>query len=223
MNRFEIEFVEMIERRLKALNTNAFSAEKRANLPPDAIRNVIRSEKRSGPTLGRAKEICDALGLEFYIGPPRDTGPSSVARIKGSDYAAVPRFEAELAAGDGVANGDQDVIIETLAFRRDWLKRLGVSPANACLVKVRGDSMEPLLHDCDMVLIDRGRRTVRSGQVYALLESGAARVKRLERPDEETLVLRSDNPSYPFEFRRGADLEAITILGQVVWSGHTLA
>jgi hypothetical protein len=64
-------FGEMVERRLKALNTNAFSVEKAHGLPLDAIRNVTRSEKRSGPTLVRAEEICDALGLEFYIGPPR--------------------------------------------------------------------------------------------------------------------------------------------------------
>ncbi len=218
----EQTLAELVQQRLAELGTNAFAFERAHNLPPDAIRSILRGGKKSGTTLNRAQMICEALNIDFHIGPPSHPETSKVTVIKGSDFAAVPRFEAELAAGDGRTNGEQDVVLETLAFRRDWLKRLQVSPSNACLVKVRGDSMEPLLHDQDMVLIDRSRRIVRSGKVYALVEGGAARVKRLERPDEDTLVLRSDNPSYPLEFRRGGDLEAILILGQVIWSGHTL-
>lgn len=217
----EQTLAELVQQRLAELGTNAFAFERAHNLPPDAIRSILRGGKKSGTTLNRAQMICEALNIDFHIGPPSHPDPSKVTVIKGSDFTAVPRYEAELAAGDGASNGDQDTVVETLAFRRDWLKRLRVSPSNACLVKVRGDSMEPLLHDQDMVLIDRSRRMVRSGKVYALVESGAARVKRLERPDDNTLVLRPDNPSYPLEFRRGADLETISILGQVVWSGHT--
>lgn len=130
-------------------------------------------------------------------------------------------MEAELAAGGGAQNSSRDGVLDTIAFRRDWLAKLGLAPEKAHLVRVRGDSMEPALHDRDVVLIDRARRTVRAGQVYAIRVGGEARVKRLELPDPDTLVLRSDNPAYPLEFLRGHDLEAVTILGQVIWSGHT--
>lgn len=36
------------------------------------VRNVVRSEKRSGPTLSRVQEICTALDLEIYIEPRRE-------------------------------------------------------------------------------------------------------------------------------------------------------
>ncbi len=39
-------FAMLIEERLKALETNAFAVEQRAGLPADAIRNVLRSQKK---------------------------------------------------------------------------------------------------------------------------------------------------------------------------------
>ena len=40
-----------------------------AGLPRDAIGNVLKGHE---PKLSRTAEICAALGLEFYIGPPRE-------------------------------------------------------------------------------------------------------------------------------------------------------
>ena len=40
-----------------------------AGLPRDAIGHVLKGHE---PKLSRTAEICAALGLEFYIGPPRD-------------------------------------------------------------------------------------------------------------------------------------------------------
>ena len=41
-----------------------------AGLPENAIRTVLAGHE---PKVGRLAEICDALGLELYVGPPRDT------------------------------------------------------------------------------------------------------------------------------------------------------
>ncbi|MFZ5749877.1 MAG: S24 family peptidase [Pseudomonadota bacterium] len=209
----------LVHERLEELGTNPFALEKSAGLPEDAIRGVLRGSLKSGTTLNRAQQICEALGLELTIGPPRAEAPAAEIRKGGQGFALVPRVEAELAAGAGAENGSEEAV-EALAFRTDWLRRMGVNPANARLVKVRGDSMEPLIHDQDIVLIDRGRRSVQSGRVYALLEGSEARVKRLDRPDRKTLVIRSDNPAYPSELRRGPEIDAITVIGQVVWCGH---
>jgi len=217
---WENAFADVITQRLKALNTNAFAVETRAGLPPDAIRNVIRSRKKDGPSLSRAKEICDALGLEFYVGPPRPTGPVETVILGNEDFTAVPRYDARLSAGPGADNGDAQVV-EKLAFRRDWLARIGVAPSAAVLVPVSGDSMAPTLHDGDLALIDTNRKAVRTGQVYALTDlDGSTRVKRLDRLPTG-LILRSDAPTHPAEFRPIPDAARVAIIGQVVWSGHT--
>lgn len=222
------QFGTIVAQRLDALGTNAFSVEKEKNLPADAIRNVMRSEKRSGPTLSRVEEICDALGLELYIGPPRDPdATSSPPSAEPDDFAKIPLHAALLAAGDGRENGTEE-IIDYLAFRRDWLRRVGVAPGNAALARVDGDSMQPSIWHGDMVMIDRSRievpvrgRTTESrhrSPVYALLEDGHARVKRIERPSADQLVLISDNPEYGPQFIHP---KMVSVIGKVVWWGHT--
>lgn len=217
-----MDFAQLVIARLDELGINVNQAEHRAGLPQGYIRSTIRNDdKRATPNVEKAARIAEALGLELSIGPPRGDAPVTEI-VKGRHgFALVPRLEAELAAGPGAENGDETAS-EALAFRSDWLRRMGVAPSNARLVKVRGDSMEPLLHDRDLVMIDRGRRSVQSGRVYAFVEGAEARVKRLDRPDRDTLVIRSDNPSYAAELKRGPELAAVTIIGQVVWSGHEL-
>lgn len=214
------QFGDIVAQRLKALDTNAFAVEKAFGLPADAIRNVIRSEKRSGPTLSRVQEICEALDLDIYIGPRRSTGPVETVVLGNEDFAPIPRLDARMSAGPGAENGDVHVI-EKLAFRRDWLDRMGVDPTQAVLVQVSGDSMTPGLHDGDLALIDRRRNKVRNGNVYALTDTdGSTRVKRIDLLPNG-LILRSDAPSYPTEFRPCDDANRLQIIGQVVWSGHS--
>ncbi|WP_176518680.1 S24 family peptidase [Rhodobacter maris] len=166
------------------------------------------------------QKLAEVLDLEFYFGPPRTSGPVEALIIGNEDFAPVPRLDARASAGPGSENGDVQVV-EKLAFRRDWLTRMGVDPAKAVLVQVQGDSMTPGLHDGDLALIDQRRNTVRSGQVYALTDiDGSTRVKRVDVLPTG-LILRSDAPSYPTEFRPCDDANRVNIIGQVVWSGHT--
>lgn len=221
---------ELIEQRLKALNTNAFAVEKEHGLPPDAIRSVLRGLKKSGTGLNNAQQICEALGLELYIGPPRDTGPVEQVILDGREFAQVPLHKASLAAGHGAENGAEP-IVDHLAFRRDWLKRIGVAASKAVLARAQGDSMQPSIHDGDLMLIDTSRRDIsirsrtpsdqRPAPIYALLDSGGARVKRLEQPEPGIIMLLSDNPAFPPEILTGPKAAALNIIGKVMWWGHT--
>lgn len=226
MEHAEQTLARLIEQRLKALNTNAFAFEKLHNLPADAIRSVLRAEKKSGTGLNRAQQICDALGLELYIGPPRDDGPQpSDADLR--TLANVPLHEALLAAGDGVENSTE-TIAGYLAFRKDWLRKIGLSPSNAALARARGDSMQPVIWDGDLLLIDRSKiepppitktdRGKRHAPVFALLDDGRAKVKRLQLLDDRVAILISDNPDYPPQY---ATTETLSIIGKVMWWGHT--
>jgi SOS-response transcriptional repressor LexA len=202
-----------------ALTTRKVSG-RRASLDVVGHDGLIR-DIRSGviPSADRLEVLFEYLGLEFYFGPRRETAPVEHTFVDGFDFAAIPLYDARLAAGPG-SNNEGVELVEMLAFRTNWLRELDVSPSNAVLVKVTGDSMEPNLHSGDLVLIDRGRRQVKSGRVYAFTEGQDARVKRIERVDADTLALRSDNPLHPLELRRGGDINMVKVIGQVVWSGH---
>ncbi|MDT8856468.1 helix-turn-helix transcriptional regulator [Paracoccaceae bacterium Fryx2] len=216
-----MDFAAKILARLDVLGLNVNQAEVLNGFPQGYIRGVVRDDgKRAVPSIEKASSIATALGLEIYVGPPRATGPVETVVLGNEDFTAVPRLDARLSAGPGAENGDSSVL-EKLAFRRDWLDRMGVSPSKAVLVQVKGDSMEPGLHDGDLALIDTNRTTVRSGHVYAITDTdGSTRVKRLDLVDNG-LILRSDAPAYPVEFRPCDDANRVHIIGQVVWSGHT--
>ena len=56
------------------------SVAKAAGLPRDAIRNILEGHD---PKLSRVIEVAAALGLDFYVGPPRAVVPVGVARALG--------------------------------------------------------------------------------------------------------------------------------------------
>lgn len=182
------------------------------------------------PGIDRLKALFDVLGLELHLGLPGalDSGPPPPSASQ-DDFAHIPLHDAFLAAGGGTENG-AEAVIDYLAFRRDWLRRIGVAPSNAALARVEGDSMQPSIWHGDMVMIDHSvaRQTIpvraRSGEskvrspVYALLEDGKARVKRIERPLEDQLILISDNPDYAPQIVHPRD---VTVIGKVIWWGHT--
>ena len=174
------------------------------------------------PSADRLEVLLNELGLSIRLGSKLSEEPSPLplTEIDGEQFAPIRRFDAELSAGNGAENGEAHVS-EMLAFRRDWLTRLGVSPSNACLVKVRGESMQPTLYDGDLVLIDQSKTKIRSGRIYAFNDGGHSKVKRLDCMEDQTLIIRSDNPQFPLDMRKGEDANALKVIGEVVWSGHT--
>lgn len=142
-------------------------------------------------------------------------------------FVPVPVHEFALAAGDGAENGSEE-IVDYLAFRKDWLHRIGASARNAALARAKGDSMAPTIHNGDMLLIDttvldapfklREPNDTRPATIYALRDSCGARVKRIERIAPGKIMLLSDNPAFAPEVIADND---VTILGKVIWWGHT--
>ena len=75
----------------------------------------------------------------------------------------------------------------------------GAEPENVRILRARGDSMEPAVHDGDRLLVDTGRKTPSTGEMAVLWDSGGLVVKRVEsvpRTDPPRLRLTSANPAY---------------------------
>ncbi len=58
----------MVRRAIRTRNTTAFRAARDAGLPGNAIRHLLEGRDSR---ISRLAEICDALGLELYVGRPR--------------------------------------------------------------------------------------------------------------------------------------------------------
>ena len=212
-----------IDEALKRKGLSDAAASKLAVGHPSLIKNLRmerKGEKRYNlPSLQRLAEVLD---LEFYFGSPRtaSTAPSTI--VDGEQFDTVARHDVAGAAGDGMINLDGPPI-DHLAFSKRWLAQNGISAGDSVLINVRGDSMEPSLYDGDLVMIDRRKTHIRSGRIYAFRDGDTLRIKRIEIIPGTALILRSDNPKHPPDYRAGEAMNGISqnILGQIVWSGHT--
>lgn len=155
---------------------------------------------------------------------------AALMELPPSDFTELPLYDAFLAAGHGADNSSEDVV-DSLAFRRSWLREIGVSSSNAVLARAQGDSMQPTIFDGDLVMIDVGERglrvqkrdskVLRRAPIYAILDGGLARIKRLDRPEPDVVVMLSDNPAFPPEVLTGSNIDDLHIIGAVRWWAHT--
>jgi len=212
-------FSDLIRDRLTELRLNAFAAENAAGLPPDAIRNVLRSEKQSGPTLARTKEICDALGLEIRIAPKHIMAALNEADFRNADgpdaaapagFLTLPWAEQSLGAGSA-----------PVCFSRSWLEAhsLNIDFLQAVLpdeVDIAGVPSEDVLAVVDT------RSGLRKGHgLWCYRVPGLIRVAHLTFAGDVTVVHPS-RPEMEPEIIEGPVSQVMSLYGKVVWLGQSI-
>ena len=132
----------------------------------------------------------------------------------------VPEFDTGWAMGEGTF---LDVVERTgfRAFDREWLR--SVTSGNLGKLFVAhgdGDSMEPTLHDGDVVLIDMAQTVIeKQDRIWALVVGGLGTIKRVSKLPSGDYELAGDNhrvrpKTYgPGEFQ---------VAGRVVWIGRRI-
>jgi len=99
---------------------------------------------------------------------------------EGADTVAIPRVKLRLRAGvanydtEPDMNGDGHEVVP-----RELLAALRLNADNLLAVRVRGTSMEPMLFEDDVVIIDKSDTKPISREVYAVNFDGDACVKQL--------------------------------------------
>ena len=228
-----MDFAEQILLRLTELGLNVNQAEAQAGFPQGYIRGVVRDDtKRATPSIDKAEAIARSLGLEFYLGPIRD-GTASQPSADMNEFFQVPRIDASVSAGIGFPN-HAEAIAGSIAFRRDWLKRIGVPPSAAVVATVSGESMMPTISPGDLLLINtsdklpvsRTNRKVAFDKkfkrpIYAFVDDEGARVKRVIGDGDGGFLLTSDNQDYPPQRIAKQNAGSLSIIGRVAWWGHT--
>ncbi|SFZ85961.1 Phage repressor protein C, contains Cro/C1-type HTH and peptisase s24 domains [Devosia enhydra] len=138
------------------------------------------------------------------------------------EFALLPRYSVSASAGSGLV-AHEEVEIERIAFRRDWLRDMGLDPNQAGLLSAKGDSMHPTIPDGAMMLVDRRLdQPIVSGYIYVIVLDGEVLVKRVSRNVDATFDLISDNPIYPVQKVRQPDFDKLMIAGRVFWVGRTI-
>ena len=89
-------------------------------------------------------------------------------------------------------------------------------PSDLKLFKASGDSMETIIEDGNILLVDTSRRDFNNGGIFVLTINNDWYVKRLRLRVTGELDIISDNPKYPMEtLKPNSDVE-ITIVGRVI-------
>lgn len=147
---------------------------------------------------------------------PLQPAPAQVCDV---DLRLIPMAEARLSAGQGSLETNANCE-RSYAFRMDFLLRKG-DPDKMVLMRVAGDSMEPEIHDGDVVLLDQGQRDILPGKIFAVGFEESIYLKRIDMLPGK-VILKSVNPAYPpLELDvRGDCCTYFRVIGKVLWSGR---
>lgn len=97
------------------------------------------------------------------------------------------------ACGYGAVNDDVTHETRKLRMGKRTLSNLGVMPENAFAVTARDDSMTPYVQDGDTIYIDKGRKEVKDGRIFAIRFGELCLCKRLYRLPDGGVRIVSDN------------------------------
>lgn len=190
----------------------------RTGIPHGTVSKYLRARGGFGPRLDIVAKMAAAAGtsIDWLVYARGDGEPAK------ADTVQIPRFDATLAAGAGSWNEGRRRL-DDIPFTRSFLqKRLGRSSTmGLAMLDAAGDSMEPLIADGDLLLVDENDRRIRDG-VFAFLLDDEARVKRFRRT-MGGVVITSDNPAYADEELAAEDMSRLNIIGRVRWCGRVFS
>ncbi|WP_071608772.1 XRE family transcriptional regulator [Entomohabitans teleogrylli] len=137
------------------------------------------------------------------------------------EFVEIPLLNVSLAAGDGSSEIEESSEF-ALVFRRHYLKRMGVPETAAKLVRVSGQSMEPTLHDGDVVGVNIQDTVIRDGKTYAICQADLLRVKTLIATPSSVIIRSINREEYPDEvLDRDEFVSSVRVIGKVFWSSHS--
>lgn len=168
---------------------------------------------------------------EGWLDLPHNLPSHEIKKIVLKEYAstyeeskiiAIPQYRNHsLSAGPGSIAEDEKPGSE-MYFKNSWLKHKGWKEKELFVIYVKGTSMEPVLSDGDVVLINSSDKLITSGQIYAINTYGETKIKRIFRQINGSLLIKSENIDFPEETMPASDVENLIILGRAVWVGKEL-
>ncbi len=99
--------------------------------------------------------------LKIYQAPNTRAKP----QINNEDYVSIPLTDSAIAVGQSIIPGEniEDYVLLHIraAKKRD----------NLVATRVDGDSMEPMLHSGDIVVIDRNDKNIVRNKIFAIFQT----------------------------------------------------
>lgn len=197
---------EAIKATIPARYENLTALAKAAEVSQGSL-NLFVNGKRESMQWDTAWRILDKLGYSFVS--PNEEDP----------YEYIPRVAAEAGAGSSLLVSGE--VIDTHAFRRDFLRTANINSKNSVILSVLGPSMEPMIRDKDYILVDESTIILKDGDVFLVGLGDELLVKRVQK-SLHGWILRSDNKEFSDIPVEDSDLEQFRVYGKVKWFGRLL-
>jgi phage repressor protein C with HTH and peptisase S24 domain len=179
----------------------------------DTVQKLLRfigkteADLRPAAPAGRAGARLPAL--EADQPPPKS--------VDAGETAPVLRLDLSYSMGPGTDLDGSYIDGEAFQFDLGFLRSMTITPADRLrIVDGIGDSMQPTLHDRDLIFVDVNQNTLNAqDRIWAIWLFGLGAVKRLRALDADKVLVISDNPDVENQVVNRVD---ITIHGRVVGS-----
>jgi phage repressor protein C with HTH and peptisase S24 domain len=129
-----------------------------------------------------------------------------------------PLVKGSAGSGQFVDHEDERVVFKVNMDARLVRERVGSNLSSIKLANVSGDSMHPTLSHGDQVVIDTSVKIFIDDAIYAFIQDGFMRFKRINKRLDGRIIVKSDNPSVGGEpeIYTSAEAETFHIVGIVV-------
>lgn len=173
-------------------------------------------------TLRKILSHINATEADLYsaaAGSPRAPQPDQprTRSVDSGETAPVTRLDLSYSMGPGTDLDASYVDGEAFEFDIGFLRSLTITPPDRIrIVDGIGDSMQPTLHDRDLLFVDINQRDLNSqDRIWAIWLFGLGAVKRLRAVGPDRVLVMSDNPDVENQEVGRSD---ILIHGRVVGS-----
>jgi phage repressor protein C with HTH and peptisase S24 domain len=160
-------------------------------------------------------------GRTAVVEPPEWNRPGhGDMLIDGHDCVRIRRMNLSVSAGSGLAPVEGEDA-EPVVLPASWLQRKQINSDLAVLVRVKGDSMAPMIPDGAFVLLNLAEKSVQGSGIYAFSRDGDVFVKRIAASGAgkdgkpAALLLISDNPAGGITALTGQEMNSIRLIGRV--------
>ncbi|WP_254845792.1 XRE family transcriptional regulator [Edwardsiella tarda] len=232
-----MNFSKRLELAMKATGETQAGLAKKVGMAQSSINKLLNGAKGSRKTV----EIARALGVsadwlgsgkgDMSLLPPVEPSNIRQSRLKAEvwedtardndEFVEIPLLNVSLSAGPGSCELEESSEF-ALVFRRYYLKKMGIPEKSAKLVRVSGQSMEPTLHDGDVVGINTSDTLIRDGKTYAICQADLLRVKILIATPSTVIIRSINKDEYPDEtLDRDEFAKSVKVIGRVFWSSHS--
>ncbi len=218
----------------------ARTLESKLGLKPWSLRGILDRRRPQVPSVDRAFEICQALGLEFYIGPPRrsSSSPPPTRTDPAPEWVEILRSEIRQALNPDNAGLSHDLVhvphlrtlvgsgadrldpeeIGLVPFRKSWLLQDGIDLHRCYMVRVQGHAMAPTLPDGCLVLVNPAWKDRENDRLYLVRSRQGLIARRVRKGPSGSRGMVADNLAFNDRFWP-TDKD---VLGELVWMARCL-